>query len=80
MVWSLVLLGAIGLLLGFTFRVGALIAATLLTAVGFLAAEAASGSIGWQTLLPTLGLILLLQCTYLVGLLFRGLWRRIASQ
>jgi len=79
MIWSLVALGAIGILLGFTFRAAALLAATFVTIVVCIAVEAASGTIGWQTLLLVFGMVLLLQCTYLVGVAFGVLWRRRGS-
>lgn len=76
MVWSLTVLGLAGILLGLSFRVPALIAATFLTALACLAHDVAAGVFGWRTLPLTLGMIVTLQVTYMIGLFAGVMWRR----
>lgn len=73
MLWSLITVAAFGVLLGFSFRAPALIAATALTATatGLLL----EGPILQRILLP----VVVLQCAYLVGLTLASLWRRIVT-
>ena len=74
MLWSIVTAVVVGVVLGFSFRVPALLAATAITiaATGFLL----DGPLLPKVLVPVLGL----QCAYLVGLALAGLWRRIAAK
>ena len=74
MLWCLVAVGVIGILLGFRFRAAALIIMTAVTVVG----GALAGGIGsdWHRLLSILLLVVVLQCTYLLGLFLGVIWRR----
>ncbi|WP_146148899.1 hypothetical protein [Pseudaminobacter soli (ex Li et al. 2025)] len=73
MLWSLVTVAAVGFLLGLKFRVPALLAASVATAVaaGFLL----EGPMLPRILFP----LLVLQCTYLAGLIAGDRWRRRGS-
>jgi hypothetical protein len=72
--WCLVAVGVIGILLGFRFRAAALIIMTAMTVIGGVVA----GGIGsdWHRLLSILLLVVVLQCTYLLGLFLGVIWRR----
>jgi hypothetical protein len=76
MVWNLVAIGAIGFLLGLTFRAGALVGATLLTAIVAVAIKLGTDASGVEIFLFTLELVVVLQFAYLVGLGFCLWWRR----
>ncbi|MEO5325335.1 hypothetical protein PV773_18685 [Mesorhizobium sp. CC13] len=73
MLWSIVSVSVFGVLLGLSFRVPALLAATAATALatGFLL----DGPLLPKVLFP----VLALQCAYLVGLSLANLWRRIGA-
>lgn len=79
MIWNLVVIGAIGLLLGFTFRAGALVATTLVAVAvcGFM--KAGGGLFRADSLLFILEVVAVLQVAYLAGLALRALWRRARS-
>jgi hypothetical protein len=71
--WSLVTVAALGFLLGLKFRVPALLAVSVATAV-------AAGSLLEGPMLPRILFpLLVLQCAYLAGLVAGGLWRRDGS-
>lgn len=74
MLWSVVSVGVLGVVLGFSFRVPALLAVS----AGTVAATAflIDGPLFPRVLIPVLGL----QCAYLAGLALAGLWRRIATK
>lgn len=73
MLWSVVMVAALGLVLGAAFRAPALIAATALTAI-------ATGTLLDGALLPKILIpVLVLQCAYLVGLTLAGVWRRMSA-
>ena len=80
MMWSLIIVGAAGFLLGLTLRVGALIAATVLTiafGMAFRPGESVSvAGILWFIV----ELVVLLEVTYVIGLALRVLWRRPGNQ
>ena len=71
--WSLVTVAAVGFLLGLKFRVPALLAASVATAIaaGFLL----EGPLLPRILFP----LLMLQCAYLAGLVAGGMWRHTDS-
>lgn len=71
MLWSIVSVSVFGVLLGVSFRVPALLAATAATAL-------ATGLLLDGPLIPkVLFPVLALQCAYLVGLSLGNLWRRL---
>jgi hypothetical protein len=74
--WSLVAVGAIGFALGLYFRAPALIMATLGIVVANVTVHRIEGFLRQDAILSTLLLVITLQCTYLVGLLFAVLWRQ----
>lgn len=71
--WSIVTVAAFGVLLGFSFRAPALLAATALTvgATGLLL----EGPVFQRIVIP----VVVLQCAYLVGLMLASLWRRLVA-
>jgi hypothetical protein len=71
--WSIVVVAAIGVLLGLRFRTPALLAATALTAItgAFVLEERGVPSI--------VLLVVTLQCAYLVGLSCALAWRRMTA-
>lgn len=73
MLWSIVTVAAFGVLLGFSFRVPALLVATALTAAA--TGVLLEGPLLQRILIP----VVVLQCAYLVGLSLAGLWRRIVA-
>lgn len=73
MLWSVVTVAAFGVLLGASFRVPALLAATAATAVA--TGVLLDGSVLLRVMIP----VLALQCAYLIGLMLASLWRRPAA-
>ena len=73
MLWSVVTVAALGIMLGFRFRVPALLAATAATVA--VAGVLLDGPLLPRVLVP----VLALQCAYLVGLTLASLWKRIAA-
>lgn len=65
-----------GILIGLHFRAGALIAATLATAVLAFVLQTRSHGLGWSSLWATLQSVILLQLGYLAGLSATLLRRR----
>jgi hypothetical protein len=76
MLWSFLAVGAVGVLIGLRLRVPALIVASLITIIVSATAMQCLGISDGRTLLTTLYLVLTLQGTYLIGLLFATLWHR----
>ncbi len=70
MLWSIVSVGVVGALLGMTFRVPALIAATAVTVVA--TSLLLDGPLLHRVAIP----VLVLQGAYLAGLVLASLWRR----
>lgn len=73
MLWSIVAVTAFGVLLGTSFRVPALLAATAATAVA--ADMLLEGPVLLRVVIP----VLALQCAYLIGLVLGSAWRRLAD-
>lgn len=76
MVWYLAVTIA-GTLIGLRFRAGALIAATLATAVLAFVLQMHGHGLGWPSLRAALQSAVLLQLGYLVGVSGTMLWRRL---
>lgn len=72
---NLIIVAALGFLLGLTLRVGALIGATFVTAMASVAMGWGGNASASEIFLLTLETVVVLQCTYLAGLWFRALWR-----
>lgn len=66
--WSVVVIGAVGLLIGSRYRAPALIAATAAVVLGCVVS-------GVREITAIVELVLLLQCAYLTGLCLATLWR-----
>lgn len=75
MAWSLIAVGAAGVLLGLRFRVSALIAATLLVVLVGLAGVWLTDLPAYRMLLSTIYLVLTLQGAYLLGVALTSLLR-----
>ena len=73
MLWLIVASGAIGLLLGLWFRVPALVVATAIVVALNIALPVGSSK---QTALTTLASLVVLEGSYLVGLLVSYAWSR----
>ncbi|MER9654728.1 hypothetical protein NKJ26_14605 [Mesorhizobium sp. M0152] len=71
MLWYLVAVGVIGVLLGFRFRAAALIVVTAATVVGGVVAGGIGNVFDWHRLLSILLLVVVLQCAYLLGVIWR---------
>jgi hypothetical protein len=65
------------MLIGFRFRAGALIAATLATVALTFVLQARGHGLGWSSLRVALQSAILLQLGYLAGLSGTVLWRRL---
>ncbi|MEI9409815.1 MULTISPECIES: hypothetical protein [Mesorhizobium] len=76
MLWGLVVVGVIGILLGFRFRVAALIVVTAVTVVGGVAAGGIGSVFDWHHLISILLLVVVLQGAYLLGLFLGVIWRQ----
>lgn len=76
MLWSFLAVGAVGVLIGLRLRVPALIVASLITIIVTATAMQCLGFSDGRTFLTTLYLVLTLQGTYLIGLLFATLLHR----
>ncbi|WP_027145862.1 hypothetical protein [Mesorhizobium sp. WSM3626] len=76
MLWGLVVVGVIGILLGFRFRVAALIVVTAATVVGGVAAGGIGSVFDWHHLISILLLVVVLQGAYLLGLFLGVIWRQ----
>jgi len=66
-----------GMLIGLRFRAGALVAATLVTAVLAFVFQMRDHGSGWSPLWVALQSAILLQLGYLAGLAVAALWRRV---
>ncbi|MDN5928462.1 MAG: hypothetical protein L0I29_15435 [Hyphomicrobiales bacterium] len=66
-----------GMLIGLRFRAGALVAATLVTAVLAFVLQTRGHGLGWPSLWAILESAVLLQFGYLAGLAGTILWRRL---
>jgi hypothetical protein len=73
MAWSFLAVGAVGMLIGVRLRVPALIVASLVTILVSVTAMQCLGFSDQRTFLTTLYLVLTLQGTYFIGLLFATL-------
>jgi hypothetical protein len=74
--WGLVIVGAIGILLGLRVRAPALIVATAVTVMVGAVAGGTGSLFAWHRLLSVLLLVVTLQCTYLLGLFLGIVLRR----
>jgi len=66
-----------GMLIGFGFRAGALMAATLVTGVLAFVFQTHDHGFGWSPVWVTLESAILLQLGYLAGLAIAALWRHL---
>ncbi|RUW55741.1 MULTISPECIES: hypothetical protein [unclassified Mesorhizobium] len=76
MLWGLVVVGVIGILLGFRFRAAALIIMTAVTVVGGVVAGGIGSVFDWHHLISILLLVVVLQGAYLLGLFLGVVWRQ----
>lgn len=79
MTWSFLVIGAAGVLIGILFRGSTLLAASCVIAIASIVTTQLMGFSGRGTFLTTVGLVLTLQSTYLIGLLLAALLHRSAT-